>query len=67
MAHHNNEELVKNKTHLAIASVALLFCIVWALVGEADIKIIAVALSFMYFLKSGIETELSARALEGGH
>ncbi len=62
MAHNN--DLVKNKTHLAISSVALLFCLVWALVGEADIKIVAVAITFIYFLKSGIETEMSARALE---
>ena len=62
MAHSN--ELDTNKTHFAIAAVAFLFCLVWALVGESDIKIVAVGLSFMYFLKSGIETEMSARALE---
>ena len=60
---HNNE-LMKNKTHLAVSGVALMFCLVWALVGESDVKVIAIAISFIYFLKSGIDTEVSARALE---
>ncbi len=60
----HNQELIKNKVHLVLSSVALIFCLVWALVGESDIKIVAVTLAFIYFLKSGIETEMSARALE---
>ena len=60
----HNQELIKNKVHLVLSSVALAFCLVWALVGESDIKIIAVTIAFIYFLKSGIETEISARALE---
>ena len=59
-----SNDLMKNKTHFAMASVAFLFCLVWAIVGESDIKMVAVSLSFMYLLKSGIETEMSARALE---
>ena len=62
-----NNEFTANKTKFAIASVALAFCLVWALIGESNIKIIAVAISFICFLKAGIETEMSARALHGGH
>jgi len=59
-----SNELTENKTHFAIAGVAFLFCLVWAVVGESDMKIVAVSISFMYFLKSGIDMEMSARALE---
>ncbi len=65
MTHH--EELTTNKTKFAISAVALLFCLVWALVGESDLKIIAVTAAFSCFLKHGIETEESARALGGAH
>jgi len=59
----SNQEHINNKTGFALSSVALLFCLVWALVGEADIKILAVSISFMYFLKYGIATEMSAKDL----
>jgi len=56
----HNEGLINNKSRLAISAAALLFCLVWALVGEADIKIIAVSISFMFFIKYGIDTEMSS-------
>ncbi len=59
-----NKELIQNKVHFVLSSVALVFCLIWVLVGESDIKIIAIAISFIYFLKSGIDTEMSARALD---
>jgi len=62
-----NNDLTKSKTHLVLSSVALIFCLVWALTGEADIKILAVAVAFIYFLKSGIETESIQRALSSHH
>lgn len=62
MAHSN--ELVENKIHFVIGTVAFLFCLVWAVVGESDMKMVAVSISFMYFLKSGIDMEMSARALD---
>ena len=62
-----NSDLEKSKVHLALSSVALLFCIVWALVGEADIKIVAVAVAFMYFLNAAVRTEDISRALHSHH
>ena len=62
-----NNDLVKSKVHLSVSAVALSFCIVWALVGEADIKIVAVAVAFMYFLKSAVQTEDIDRALHAHH
>ena len=63
----NENELTINKSKLIISSVALLFCLVWALIGESDIKIVAVAVAFYCFLQAGIETEMSARAAHGSH
>jgi len=63
----HNEDLVQNKTKFIIAGVALAFCIVWALIGESSFKIIAVSVTFMCFLYHGINTEMSARALDSSH
>jgi len=63
----HNEELTQNKTKFAISGVAFLFCLIWALIGEADIKIVAVSIAFMYFLKYGIEVEMSSIAANGSH
>ena len=65
MAH--NEELVNNKIKFTLSAVAFIFCLIWALIGEADIKIVAVSVSFMCFLKYGIETEMSAISNDGSH
>ena len=63
----HNEDLTNNKTKFSIAAVALVFCLIWALIGEADIKIVAVSIAFMYFLKYGIETEMSAISQNSSH
>ena len=63
----SENELTTEYTDLTLSSVALIFCLVWALVGESDIKIIAVSIAFMYFLKAGIDMEMSSRALHDAH
>jgi len=63
----HNEELTKYKTRFIISSVAFLFCLIWALVGEADIKIVAVTLTFSCFLFNGIKLEQSAISAGGSH
>ena len=63
----HNEDYTNNKTKFAISGVALIFCLVWALVGESDIKIVAVSIAFMFFLQYGIATEMSAREMDGSH
>lgn len=63
----HNEDYTNNKMKFTISSVALAFCLVWALIGESDIKIIAVTIAFMYFLQYGIATEVSARQMDDSH
>ena len=55
----HNEEFTNNKSKLVISTVALLFCLVWVLVGEADIMIVAVSIAFYAFLKYAVATEIS--------
>ena len=62
-----HNEVTNNKSKFVVATVALLFCITWALVGEANIKIVAVAIAFICFLKAGIELEMSVREASAGH
>lgn len=63
----SENELSIDNTALTLSSVALVFCIIWALVGESDMKIIAVSIAFMFFLKAGIDMEISSRALHDEH
>lgn len=63
----SENEQIENRSKLVISSVALLFCLVWALIGESDLKIVAVSIAFYCFLKAGIETEMSERASHGSH
>ena len=65
MTHH--EEYTNNKIKFTIAGVALAFCLVWALIGESNFKIIAVAITFMCFLQHGIAMEMSARQMDDSH
>lgn len=62
MAHKNN--VINTTSHFIISAIALLFCLVWALIGEADIKIVAVTLAFIYFLKAGIDFEMNSGSKE---
>lgn len=62
-----NQDYTNNKIKFTIAGVALVFCLVWALIGESDIKIIAVSIAFMCVLKHGIATEMSAREMDDSH
>ena len=65
MAH--NEALTNNKIKFTLSTVACGFCLVWARIGEADIKIVAVSIAFMCFLRHGIATEMSAISSDGSH
>lgn len=62
-----NEEFINNRSKLIISTIALLFCFVWALVGEADIKIVAVTFAFTLFLKYAVATEMSYLVAEDSH
>ena len=61
----HNEELTGHKIKFTIASVAFVFCTVWALIGVSDIKIVAATVAFICFLKAGIEMENCANEAHG--
>jgi len=63
----HKQDLNDNITKFVISGVAFAFCLVWALIGEADIKIVAVAIAFMCFLKYGIAVEMSSIEANGSH
>lgn len=63
----HNEEFINNRSKLIISAVALLFCFIWAVIGEADIKIVAVTFAFTLFLKYAIATEISYLVAEDSH
>lgn len=56
MAHHKNND----KNWFIVASVAFVFGIVWALVGDEPSKLFFAAASFAFFLYTGINMELNA-------
>jgi hypothetical protein len=59
-------QYVHDRSWLIIFSVALIFGIVWTILGESTSKIVFVTVAFMLFLNAGVKTEMSARALHGG-
>ncbi len=63
----HNEEFTNNQSKFIISAVALVFCIVWAIIGESDFKIIAVTIAFYAFLKYGVATEASYLASHASH
>ena len=47
-----------------VYSVAFVFGIIWTALGEGEMKIVFVTLTFILFLNAMIKMEMSARALE---
>ncbi len=60
-------DYVTNRSWFIAYSVALFFGIVWAILGESDMKLVFITAAFILFLRSGIKTEMSARALCTDH
>jgi hypothetical protein len=63
MKHHENND----KNWFIVASVAFIFGIVWALVGDEASKVFYAAGSFAFFLYTGISMELNAIASHKAH
>ena len=57
MSHAKTDTLLQAK--FILSAVALVFAIIWAIIGVSDIKIIASTAAFIFFLKYGIETEMA--------
>jgi hypothetical protein len=63
--HEDYGDYVTNRSWFIAFGIALLFGIVWSMVGESSMKLVFVTVAFILFLRSGIRTEMSARALAG--
>ena len=51
-----------------LSSIAFAFSVVWTIVGDSDVKIIAITLTFMMFIMTGVNMEKSAIKHSGhGH
>jgi hypothetical protein len=48
-----------------ISTVALVFAVIWAIIGVSDLKIVASTLAFIFFLRYGIATEMQGHS--GSH
>ena len=55
-----NQAVQVNKNWFVGYSIAFLFGIIWAIIGESDVKLIYITVAFIYFLRSGITLEMSS-------
>jgi hypothetical protein len=60
-------DYIENRSWFIGYSVALVFGIIWAILGESDMKLVFITVAFILFLRSGVKTEMSARALNPDH
>lgn len=65
--HEDYGDYVTNRSWFIAFSVALLFGAVWGMIGESCVKLLFITVAFILFLRSGIRTEMSARALAEHH
>lgn len=57
---------VRSRSWFIVFTVALLFGIVWSILGDNNMKIVYVTIAFMLFLGAGVNMEMRARALHKG-
>ena len=64
-----NNNVQVNKNWFTVYGIAFLFGIIWTMIGESDVKLIYITLSFIYFLRAGIILEKSSieASDHGGH
>ena len=61
------EDLLTAKNWFYGLSFAMVFAIIWAILGENDIKILFIAVTFTLFLRAGIKYDETERALNTHH
>ncbi len=49
-----------NQNWFVVYSIAFLFGIVWTIIGESDVKLVYITLSFILFLRAGVILEKSS-------
>ena len=60
-------EYTTNRSWFIAFSVAMVFGIVWTILGESSMKVVFATVAFICFLRAGINLEMSARKLSGPH
>jgi hypothetical protein len=60
-------DYVTNRSWFIAFGIALVFGIIWAMIGENSMKLVFVTVAFALFVRAGVKTEMSARALCKGH
>ena len=67
--HHNatQEQLTIDRNWFLGLSFAMIFAIVWAILGDSTVKMLFIAVTFVLFLRAGINFEMTSRALNDHH
>lgn len=65
----DQDRFVTDRSWFIVMSIALIFGIVWTIVGDSLTKVVFVTVAFAFFLNAMINMEMSARKLhaEDGH
>ena len=65
--HVTQEQLTTDKNWFLGLAFVMVFALVWASVGESHFKMLFAAVSFILFLRAGINYEMTTRALDSHH
>ena len=57
----------KSRVLFVLASVGFIFTLIWALIGENNLKMLAVFVGYACFLYRGIDYEMNIRAQNTHH
>ncbi|RLA72940.1 MAG: hypothetical protein DRG24_01555 [Epsilonproteobacteria bacterium] len=62
-----NHTVQVNKNWFTVYSIAFLFGIIWTMIGESDVRLVYITLSFILFLRAGVILEKSSIEAQGEH
>ncbi len=63
---HLQAQYVTDRSWFIVFSVALIFGLVWTMIGESAVRVIFITAAFIFFLNSMIEMEMTSRKLNAG-
>jgi len=63
----DQDQYVTDRSWFIVFSIALVFGIVWTIVGESSTKLIYITVAFALFLNAMINMEMTSRKLHAGH
>ncbi len=70
MSAHNDvteDDLITDQNWFFGLSFAMVFALVWVIIGESDVKMLFAAITFVLFLRAGVNYETTSRALSDHH